>query len=54
MRVVRATIGLAHGLGLEVTAVPIESAHQRDLLAEAGVDFGQGRLFAPAMPAADA
>jgi diguanylate cyclase (GGDEF)-like protein len=52
VRVVQGTVGLAHGLGLDVTAVPVETQEQRELLASAGVDFGQGRLFGAAVPAA--
>ena len=44
-------IVMAHRLGLKVIAEGIETTAQRDLLAAAGCDFGQGFLFArPAPP----
>jgi EAL domain-containing protein (putative c-di-GMP-specific phosphodiesterase class I) len=36
---------MAHKLGMKVIAEGIETANQRDLLATAGCDFGQGFLF---------
>jgi EAL domain-containing protein (putative c-di-GMP-specific phosphodiesterase class I) len=44
---------MAHALGMKVIAEGVETAQQRDLLLEAGCDYGQGYLFAKPMPAAD-
>ena len=44
-------IAMAHKLGLKVIAEGIETAGQRDLLATAGCDYGQGYLFSQAVPA---
>lgn len=52
--VVRAIIGLAHNLGLQVIAEGIESEDQRDRLNEMGCDFGQGFFFAKPLPSAEA
>ncbi len=46
MDLVRGIIRIAHSLGLYVVAEGLESAQQRDLLAEAGCRYGQGYLFA--------
>lgn len=46
-----AIIALAHRLGIKVIAEGIENEQQRDLLARAGCDFGQGYLFARPLPA---
>lgn len=45
-----AMIVMAHKLGLQVVAEGIETELQRDLLAAAGCDFGQGYLFSRAVP----
>ncbi|NVO08206.1 MAG: EAL domain-containing protein, partial [Rhodoferax sp.] len=42
----RAIIVMAHALGMQVIAEGVETAQQRDLLTEAGCDYGQGYLFA--------
>jgi diguanylate cyclase (GGDEF)-like protein/PAS domain S-box-containing protein len=47
----RALIALARGLDFEVVAKGVETAAQRDFLAEAGCRVAQGELFAPARPA---
>jgi diguanylate cyclase (GGDEF)-like protein/PAS domain S-box-containing protein len=49
----KAIIVMAHELGMKVVAEGVETAQQRELLRNAGCDFGQGYLFAPPMPAAD-
>jgi EAL domain-containing protein (putative c-di-GMP-specific phosphodiesterase class I) len=47
--IVRATIELAHELGMTVVAVGVESAAQRARLQELGCDRAQGHLFSPAL-----
>ncbi len=47
----KAIIVMAHELGMQVIAEGVETAGQRDLLVAAGCDFGQGFLFARALPA---
>lgn len=44
-----AIIAMAHSLGIKVVAEGIETAQQRDILLEAGCDFGQGYYFAKPM-----
>jgi hypothetical protein len=51
--IVRALLGLGHGLGVVVTAEGIESATQRDALIDQGFNQGQGYLFSKAVPAAE-
>lgn len=48
--IVRGITALAHDLGIAVIAEGVETAAQRDMLRHFGVDFGQGYLFARAMP----
>jgi diguanylate cyclase (GGDEF)-like protein/PAS domain S-box-containing protein len=45
-----AIIAMAHKLGIKVIAEGIETVEQRDLLANAGCDFGQGYLFSAPVP----
>jgi diguanylate cyclase (GGDEF)-like protein len=49
----RAIIVMAHALGMQVIAEGVETEQQRDLLAEAGCDYGQGYLFARPITAAE-
>lgn len=49
----KATIVMAHELGMKVVAEGIETEAQRDLLTQAGCDLGQGYLFAKPLPAAE-
>jgi diguanylate cyclase (GGDEF)-like protein/PAS domain S-box-containing protein len=53
MALCEAIIGMAHKLGIKVIAEGIETAEQRDLLAAAGCDYGQGYLFSRPVPAAE-
>jgi EAL domain-containing protein (putative c-di-GMP-specific phosphodiesterase class I) len=46
-----AIIMMAHKLGIKVIAEGIETTQQRDLLAAAGCDYGQGYLFSRPLPA---
>ena len=48
--IVRTIIGFAQDLGLLLTAEGIESEEQRALLLGLGCAYGQGRLFASALP----
>jgi len=49
--IVRATVQMAHALGMGVIAEGVETEPQRRFLAEAGCQLFQGYLFAPAMDA---
>jgi diguanylate cyclase (GGDEF)-like protein/PAS domain S-box-containing protein len=51
--IVRATIALAHSLGLTVVAEGVERISHLELLQELHCDFAQGYLFSPPVPAAD-
>lgn len=44
-KIVKATIDLAHTLGLKIIAEGIESTKQLDILKQLGCDYGQGYLF---------
>ena len=45
-----AIIVMAHKLGLKVIAEGIETEAQRQILADAGCDYGQGYLFSRPVP----
>jgi EAL domain-containing protein (putative c-di-GMP-specific phosphodiesterase class I) len=45
----KAIIVMAHELGMTVVAEGVETVEQRDLLVQAGCDYGQGYLFARPM-----
>ncbi|ABD68834.1 diguanylate cyclase/phosphodiesterase with PAS/PAC sensor(s) [Rhodoferax ferrireducens T118] len=49
----QAIIAMAHALGMKVIAEGVETAQQRDLLAAAGCDYGQGYLFSKPVSAPD-
>lgn len=49
----RATVTMAHDLGIKVVAVGVETETERDLLRDAGCDFAQGYLFGKAVPPAE-
>ncbi|QGZ40207.1 PAS domain S-box-containing protein/diguanylate cyclase (GGDEF)-like protein [Pseudoduganella flava] len=51
MALSEAIIVMAHKLGLHVIAEGVETEQQRDLLAAAGCDYGQGYLFDKPLPA---
>ncbi|MCO1659265.1 putative bifunctional diguanylate cyclase/phosphodiesterase [Pseudonocardia humida] len=48
--IVRALIGMAHALGLEVTAEWVQTGVQAERLIELGCDYGQGEHFGEAGP----
>ncbi len=48
--IVRSTIELAHGLGLEVVAEGVESAEVLERLVALGCDYAQGYWFSPPLP----
>jgi diguanylate cyclase (GGDEF)-like protein/PAS domain S-box-containing protein len=51
MTLCKAIIHMAHELGMQVIAEGIETQRQKDLIQEAGCDFGQGYFFAkPLLP----
>jgi EAL domain-containing protein (putative c-di-GMP-specific phosphodiesterase class I) len=52
--IVRATIALAHNLGMKVVAEGIETDQQLKLLKSFDCDFGQGYFFAKPLPPTDA
>ena len=49
--IVRALVGLGHGLGVQITAGGIENRGQREALLKEGCDQGQGFLFGKALTA---
>ncbi|HEX5538156.1 MAG TPA: EAL domain-containing protein, partial [Methylophilaceae bacterium] len=51
MALCEAIIVMAHKLNIKVIAEGIETEQQRDLLAAAGCDYGQGYLFSHPLPA---
>jgi diguanylate cyclase (GGDEF)-like protein/PAS domain S-box-containing protein len=52
--IIEAVLNLGKSLGIEVVAEGIETEAQAAHLATVGCDIGQGFLFAPALPAAEA
>jgi EAL domain-containing protein (putative c-di-GMP-specific phosphodiesterase class I) len=48
--VIGAILALGHALGVEIVAEGIETAHQREVLAAMGCDYGQGYLFGRPQP----
>ena len=52
--IVKAIIGMAHGLGVPVVAEGVETPEQRDILLAQGCDILQGYFYARPLPAVDA
>ncbi|MFN3388301.1 MAG: putative bifunctional diguanylate cyclase/phosphodiesterase [Allosphingosinicella sp.] len=52
--IIDAVINLAGSLGIEVVAEGIETEAQQRFLVERGCDYGQGFLYSPAVPPAEA
>ncbi len=52
-RLVKATIDMAHGLGLKVVAEGVETEGQSQILKSMGCDIAQGFLFSRPLPAED-
>ena len=50
-RIVETIVGLAHAIGISVTAEAVETAPQADRLRLLGCDTGQGWLFSRPLPA---
>lgn len=48
--IARSIIAMAHELDLKVVAEGIETREQKDVLIEAGCDYGQGFLFSEPLP----
>lgn len=51
LAICRAIVGLAHNLGMRVTAEGIETPYQLEMLKELGCDYGQGYFFSRPQPA---
>jgi diguanylate cyclase (GGDEF)-like protein len=52
--IVVSLVGLAHSLGMTAVAEGVETTGQLELLREVGCERGQGYLWSPAVPAAEA
>ena len=50
LAIVRAVLAMAHALNLDVTAEGVETAEQRDLLAQMGCDLLQGFHYSCSVP----
>jgi EAL domain-containing protein (putative c-di-GMP-specific phosphodiesterase class I) len=53
MKIVKASIGIAHDLNMKAVAEGIEDEATKDILANLKCDIGQGYLFSKPLPAAD-
>lgn len=53
LKLVQGTVGLAHSLGLSVTAVGVETYAQLDMLRDLGCDAAQGYALTPPLSADD-